>query len=79
MTAKVIKFPVVKLPPERPVRRKDLLRHIVDTAFNMAELMKELGLRPENLSANMDPGRRRLVESFLGGTSDRGSDGDSAA
>ncbi len=66
MTATVIKFPVVKLPPERPVRRKDRLRFIFDTAVNMAELMKELGLRPENLSANMDPSRRRLIELLMG-------------
>lgn len=66
MTATVIKFPVVKLPTERPVRRKDRLRYIYNTAVNLAELMKELGLRPENLSPNMDPTRRRLVENHMG-------------
>ena len=47
------------------------------TAVNIAELMKERGLRPENLSTNMDPTRRRLVESLLGGAR-RDSDGDAA-
>ena len=66
MTATIIKFPVVKLPAERPLRRKDRLRYIYDSAVNLAELMKELGLRPENLSPNMDPTRRRLVENHMG-------------
>ena len=72
MTATVIKFPVVKLPPERPVPRKARLRFIFDTAVNMVEL----GLRPENLSANIDPARRRLVELLMNG---RDSDGDAAS
>ncbi len=76
MTAEIITFPVYKLPPERPLRRKDRLRAIFDTAVNIAELMKELGLRPENLSANMDPGRRRLVELLM---NDRDSNGDTPA
>ncbi len=75
MTATVIKFPVVKLPAERPLRRKDRLRYIYDSAVNLAELMKELGLRPENLSPNMDPTRRRLVENHMGvAERPRGSD-----
>ncbi len=66
MTATIIDFPVVKLPAERPLRREDRLRYIYDSAVNLAELMKELGLRPENLSPNMDPTRRRLVENHMG-------------
>ena len=61
----VIKFPVVKLPTDRPVQRKDRIRYIFDSAVNLAELMKEQGLRPENLSANMNPKRRRLVELLM--------------
>ncbi len=79
MSAEIITFPVAKLPPERPLRREDRLHYILDTAVNMAELMKERGLRPENLSTNMDPSRRRLIEILMGGASERDPDGDPAA
>ncbi len=58
MTATVIKFPVVKLPAERPLREREIIRDDILTAVNMVAL----GLGPENLSARMDPDKRETIE-----------------
>lgn len=58
MTATIIAFPVVKRPPaKKPISRKERLEQLFGPE-DVAARMKELGLRPENLSPNMDPMRR---------------------
>ena len=62
MTEEIIKFPVVKRPPKRPLQKREIIRDAIRTAINL----KKLGLGPENLSANMDPDERERIELIMG-------------